>query len=52
MLATDASLEMRLDRPRARDGELHGLPATVPVPVYPVKVEGSGDAALILVDVS
>ena len=35
-----------------RTGEPTGLPATVPVPVYPVKVEGSGDAALILVDVS
>ena len=35
-----------------RTGEPTGLPATVPVPVYPVKVEGSGDTALILVDVS
>jgi nitrite reductase/ring-hydroxylating ferredoxin subunit len=34
-----------------RTGAPIGLPATTPVPVYPVKVEGSGAAAVILVDV-
>ena len=35
-----------------RTGKPTGPPAVRPVPVYPVKVEGSGDDAVILVDVS
>jgi nitrite reductase/ring-hydroxylating ferredoxin subunit len=35
-----------------RTGDPTGLPAITPVPVYPVKVEGSGDNAVILIDVS
>jgi nitrite reductase/ring-hydroxylating ferredoxin subunit len=33
-----------------RTGAPIGLPATVPVPVYPAKVEGDGDDAVVLVD--
>jgi nitrite reductase/ring-hydroxylating ferredoxin subunit len=35
-----------------RTGAPTGLPAITPVPVYPVSIEGSGDDAVILVDVS
>jgi nitrite reductase/ring-hydroxylating ferredoxin subunit len=33
-----------------RTGAPRSLPATVPVPVYPVRVEGDGDAAAVLVE--
>ncbi len=35
-----------------RTGTPTGLPAITPVPVFPVSIEGSGDDAVILVDVS
>jgi 3-phenylpropionate/trans-cinnamate dioxygenase ferredoxin component len=35
-----------------RTGAPIGLPATVPVPVYPVLVEGDGDDAAVLVDLT
>jgi len=35
-----------------RTGEPSGPPATRPVPVYLVKVEGEGENAIVLVDVS
>jgi 3-phenylpropionate/trans-cinnamate dioxygenase ferredoxin subunit len=35
-----------------RTGEPSGPPATRPVPVYLVKVEGEGDDAVVLVDVT
>jgi 3-phenylpropionate/trans-cinnamate dioxygenase ferredoxin component len=34
-----------------RTGKPTGLPATVPVPVYPVLVDGDGDDAVVLVDI-
>jgi 3-phenylpropionate/trans-cinnamate dioxygenase ferredoxin component len=35
-----------------RTGEPSGLPATRPVPVYPVKIEGDGPDATVLVSVT
>jgi 3-phenylpropionate/trans-cinnamate dioxygenase ferredoxin subunit len=35
-----------------RTGKPSGPPATKPVPVYPVKIEGDGDAAAVLVSVT
>ncbi|MEO6821084.1 MAG: non-heme iron oxygenase ferredoxin subunit [Candidatus Nanopelagicales bacterium] len=35
-----------------RNGEPTGLPATEPVAVYPVRIEGDGDDAVVLVDVT
>lgn len=35
-----------------RTGRPTGLPATKPVPVYPVRIEGSGDDAVVLVGLS
>ncbi|QKW05832.1 non-heme iron oxygenase ferredoxin subunit [Streptomyces sp. NA04227] len=35
-----------------RTGKPSGLPATRPVPVYPVKIEGDGEAAAVLVSLS
>ncbi|MBU7599682.1 non-heme iron oxygenase ferredoxin subunit [Streptomyces sp. P38-E01] len=35
-----------------RTGKPSGLPATQPVPVYPVKIEGEGPAAAVLVSVT
>ena len=35
-----------------RTGKPSGLPATRPVPVYPVKIEGEGAAATVLVSVT
>ncbi|MDI5963126.1 non-heme iron oxygenase ferredoxin subunit [Streptomyces sp. SL13] len=35
-----------------RTGKPSGLPATRPVPVYPVKIEGEGPAATVLVSVT
>ena len=35
-----------------RTGDPIGLPATVPVPVYPVQVEGDGDDAVVRIDVA
>ncbi|HEX5493905.1 MAG TPA: non-heme iron oxygenase ferredoxin subunit [Mycobacteriales bacterium] len=32
-----------------RTGKPTGLPATKPVPVYPVRIEGNGDDAVVLV---
>jgi 3-phenylpropionate/trans-cinnamate dioxygenase ferredoxin component len=35
-----------------RTGKPSGLPATRPVPVYPVKIEGDGEAAAVLVSLT
>ncbi len=35
-----------------RTGQPSGPPATVPVPVYAVQVEGDGDDAVVLVDIT
>lgn len=35
-----------------RTGKPSGLPATQPVPVYPVKIEGEGPTAAVLVSVT
>lgn len=35
-----------------RTGAPTGLPATVPVPVYPVQLEGEGPDAAVLIDVT
>lgn len=35
-----------------RTGKPTGLPATKPVPVYPVRIEGNGDDAVVLVDLN
>jgi 3-phenylpropionate/trans-cinnamate dioxygenase ferredoxin subunit len=35
-----------------RTGIPTGLPATKPVPVFPVAIEGEGDDAVVLVDIS
>ncbi|ARQ71372.1 non-heme iron oxygenase ferredoxin subunit [Streptomyces marincola] len=35
-----------------RTGEPSGLPATRPIPVYPVKIEGDGPGAAVLVSVT
>ncbi|WP_049564233.1 non-heme iron oxygenase ferredoxin subunit [Streptomyces sp. SBT349] len=35
-----------------RTGKPTGLPATQPIPVYPVKIEGEGPAAAVLVSVT
>lgn len=35
-----------------RTGKPTGLPATRPVPVYPVRIDGSGDDAVVLVSLN